>query len=109
MERRPPDAAQVFLPRAATSHLVREIERGFLLEVERVHGHAGIATRAKGDPRRTVDGKRKDEAFIVVRVLADEIHASRRAGQERRRLAESALELARDSLPDPSGHERAAR
>src|SRR5687768_9175140 len=52
-----------------------------------MHGNPAIATRPKGDPDRAIDRHREDKAVVVVGVIADEVHASRTARDERRGCA----------------------
>jgi hypothetical protein len=59
-----------------------EIELARLVEVERRGDDAPVRPGPERDPGRPVDGHREHEAVVVVRVLADQVHAPRRAHDE---------------------------
>ena len=93
-----PDAADVVGPMMVLRCLRR---LGFTVDPDRfaVLARADhdplVVSRRRGDPRRSIDRHRHDEAVVVVGVLADQVHATRRVVQPRR-SAEYAFELARE-------------
>lgn len=75
----------------------RDLDRGGL--VERPHSHAPFGVRPGCDDAFELDRKREHEALVVVRVIAHEVDASRRAEEPRprRRLARDPLAQVRQA------------
>jgi hypothetical protein len=79
-------------PRQRGAHLGAHLETGELVEVHRVDDDAAVVARAERNPDRAVDCHRQDEP-VDVGVIADQVHATRRAREERRRRAVPLREL----------------
>src|SRR5262249_56211431 len=67
--------------------------------VARADDEHSVLARRGGDPRRSIERHRQHESVVVIGVLADQVHASRRAVQPWR-TAERRLELAREIAGD---------
>ena len=59
---------------------------------------ATVASRTECDPDPAVDRHREHEAIVVVGVVADEVHATGGAREERRIAPEAAAELGEHAL-----------
>jgi hypothetical protein len=77
----------------------RERELRLRAEIRRCRAHARVLARRRERDRGAVDRARQHEAVVVVRVLADQVHAARCASAVRRRAAETARELVGGSDP----------
>ena len=75
-----------------------------------IHVHDAVVARAPLDPHRVGNRGRQDEALVVVRVLADQVHAAvgdagHDAGARRAHRASSSIGTARSSAARVSGSE----
>ena len=57
-----------------------------------------ITPEPERDRDMPIDGGRQDEALVVIGVLADDVHATRRDGDRSRRIAEGLAEGVSGSL-----------
>jgi hypothetical protein len=80
-------------------------ELGAAIKVHSVQDNLPISTRMEGYANVPIDGHREDIPFIIVRVLADEVHSPRGADDGRRAaskmLAKYLIYTAHEALPRP--------
>jgi hypothetical protein len=92
---RPGRAFDVFRPAFVFLQVIQR-ELGGLVVFQRVDDGAPVGARAKGDAHGAVNRHRQDVALVVVGVLADQVHPSRRADEEGWLCTKMSLECLND-------------